>query len=135
MGHPVQPDPPVNLDQHLAAAVQALPKHSEMRETVLHLVAAITFISGVQDVSAEVTLKLAQHLEAITSKYESPVNWYEGRTDAFAKEAARRAILAEYAQSLLNVLDSYGTDRQGPIPVAKVIQILEDTVRSNKETS
>lgn len=63
------------------------------------------------------------------------MNWYEGRTDAFAKEAARRAILAEYAQSLLNVLDSYGTDRQGPIPVAKVIQILEDTVRSNKETS
>lgn len=39
----------------------------------------------------------------------------------------------EYAQSLLDILDSYGTDRHGPIPVSKVIQKLEETVNSTVE--
>ena len=58
----------MNIEQYLAAAVLALPNHSEMRETVLHLISAITLINEVQNMGAEVTLKIAQHLEAITPK-------------------------------------------------------------------
>ena len=39
----------------------------------------------------------------------------------------------EYAQSLLDILNSYGTDKHGPIPVGKVIQVLEETVNSTVE--
>lgn len=38
------------------------------------------------------------------------------------------ADVVAYARSLLSILDSYGTDRKGPIPVGMLIRRLEDTI-------
>lgn len=58
----------MSVEDHLKAAVQNLPLNHELKMTVLHLVAAINQMNEVQNMSAEVTLKIAQHLEAITPK-------------------------------------------------------------------
>lgn len=58
----------MSVEDHLKAAVQNLPFNHELKMTVLHLVAALNQMNEVQNMGAEVTLKIAQHLEAITPK-------------------------------------------------------------------
>lgn len=58
----------MNVEQHLNEALLNLPKDQWTRVCLLHLIAAVRQMNEIQNMGAEVTLRIAQHLEAITPK-------------------------------------------------------------------